>query len=179
MNLTPGEKLIIMMLADLNRHLKTGRGDIDAEFVSKAIAYDHTWALDWEYSSLLGTGDYKNPPHVTETVDYLDMWSFLEEGAKGLDATERADLAKASPHWGKDVRVPGFDGNDAGGHFHVAQFLVEEMDRWQGFKGRDLNSHHQVLDEYRAMFAVFKDIRPNVIGRKMTLDEMKRVLSRA
>src|SRR5690349_19237025 len=48
---TDGEKMIIVMLNDLYKHLKV-KGEVRAEFVVDTIYGGHPWALEWDMSGL-------------------------------------------------------------------------------------------------------------------------------
>src|ERR1700693_5235013 len=47
-----GEKLILIMLCQLFKHLKVKDGEIDPAFVEAVIFGGHYWGLDWKYSGL-------------------------------------------------------------------------------------------------------------------------------
>jgi uncharacterized protein len=75
MKLSDGEKLILMMLADLYKRLKI-KGDFDPDFITNTISHDYLWGFNWEYTGIPFEKE-QAPPEVAETVDILDMWSFL------------------------------------------------------------------------------------------------------
>lgn len=76
MKLTDGEKLILMMLAELFMHLKIKDG-IDPALVARAISDGQPWALKAEYSAFLG-GEDTEESIVEETGKIMSMWSFIE-----------------------------------------------------------------------------------------------------
>lgn len=174
--LTQGEKLIAQMLCDLMTHLKVN-SEIDPRLVQKAIVGGHLWALRWEYDGLMP--EYSDEPReVTEVVDLLDMWSFIEEAfdkfsKKDIEAIKSADVRFAS---GKFI---GFDGNNESSHRSIALFMIDEMGRFERFKGRNLNSHSPVLSSYRRMYTVFEPIRATLIGHRMSASQVIEVLAAA
>jgi uncharacterized protein YfbU (UPF0304 family) len=173
---TDGEKLITIILCDIYNHLKI-KGNIDPKLVSSAIHGGHLWALRWELSGLLH-GHVDDPREVTEVVDILDMWSFIEEAfetfsKKDLEVIKKADTRFAS---GKFL---GFDGNNEGTHRSIALFLTRDMNRFSRFKDRELNSHSPVLDSYRRMFKVFEPIRVTLVGHGMNAAQVIQVLKAA
>lgn len=172
--ISDGEQLILMMLRDISKALKV-KGEIDPDFVADAIWGGHYWALDWEYSGLFH-GHQDSRESVSAVVDILDMWSFLEEAYSKLPAPERRRLEKETGPLGKDVRFWGFDGNNETERLSIARFLIEKMDRFTRFKGRDLNSHMPTTAAYHRMFSIFEPIRANLIGRGLSVDEMISIL---
>ena len=74
-----GEKLILVMLCQLFKHLKLKGGEIDLEFVEDVIFGGRYWGLDWKYNDLYH-GHEDSRAVVTEVLNILDMWYFLERG---------------------------------------------------------------------------------------------------
>ena len=175
MKLSDGEKLIIVMLADIQKHLGF-RGEVDPELVKSAIYNNSLFGLEWEYSFLF-SGEEKSEAVVTEVVDVLDMWSFLEGAYKLLGAPDKARIAAEVPYYGKEVVFPGFDGNNEGEHFGTAKFLVDDMGRWSEFKGREMNSHSESLSGHRSMLSVFMPMRKTIKMGAMSADQIIGVLN--
>jgi len=164
--LSVGERLILAMLADVAK-ATAPNGQTDPDFVMSAIYGGHYWAFDYEVGLIHQHVDRRE--FVTEVVDTLDMWSFIEEAA---DRYAKADL-EALPRL---PVFPGFDGNHETEHLGIARFFIEKMGRFERFKGRGLDSHSEVTARYRRMVAKFEPIRATLIGRPMTLDELATVL---
>jgi uncharacterized protein len=173
--LSDGEKLILLMLRDLYKHLKA-RGEIDPEFVSEAIAGGHYWGLRWRYSGILHDHE-DSETVVSEVVDVLDMWSFLESSYGKLSQKDKAQIEAEAGPLGKSVRFPGFDGNNETEHLGIARFLIDDLERFSSFKGRDLNSHLQSIEAYRCMLRVFGPMRENLVGRGLSASEIIAILS--
>jgi len=118
----------------------------------------------------------ETPPEVRETSDYLDMWRFVESGYRKLSKKDKEQLAKDVDTLGKNVKFPGFDGNNEP-HFHIAHYMIDDMrHRFESFKGRELNSHHPSIDGYRRMYEVFEPMRAGLAGRELNLAEMTSIL---
>lgn len=170
-----GDRLIIMMLRDIQKAMKIKNAEIDPDFVADAIFGGHYWALDWKYSGLFH--DHVDSREVVhEVVNILDMWSFLEEGYEALSASEAARVAKEADPFGAHVKFTGFDGNNETEYMSIARVLVEKLDRFTRFKGRDMNSHCPSIDGYARMLMVFEPIRKTLIGRKLSTDETISIL---
>jgi uncharacterized protein YfbU (UPF0304 family) len=167
MNLTDGEKLILMMLAEI--HEKVGiKNGIDPTFVKEAIWSGNAWGLKWKFPGVFDTSE--TPESVRdEVLDVLDMWSLIEWSYKDLSKADKARVEKEAEPFGKNVRFRGFDGNNESKHLNVARFLIDHLDRYSDFKNRDLNSHMPSIDAYRRMFKVFESMR-NSLGGRGSLD---------
>lgn len=152
MNLTDPEKLILMMLSDIHKHLKIKNG-ADSDFVQSAILTGNTWGLYWKFPGIF-EGRGETPAAVSEVLDILEMWETVESSYDRLSPEDKAEIDK---HYKHSVRFRGFDGNNETEHMGIAQFLVDELDRFTCFKGRDFNSHlPQSLHRYRRMLPVYK-----------------------
>ncbi|MEJ0096208.1 MAG: YfbU family protein [Methylocella sp.] len=158
MKLSDGEKLILVMLSDIYKHMGI-KGEIDAEFVSSAVNTGNAWGLTWKYPGVFEPEEHERAT-VSEVVDILDMWSSIETAYSELLADERARVDRVKSPLSKTPRFFGFDGNNESEHIGVASFLIDDLERFSSFKGRDLNSHFPgSLDIHRRMLAVFKPIR--------------------
>jgi uncharacterized protein YfbU (UPF0304 family) len=162
MKLTNAEKLILAMLSDISERLEI-HGDIDPKLVKAAVWGDKTWGLSWEYSWLF-RGESETPDNVKEVVNIMEMWSMIETYYDRLPLEDKELIKKEAHPFGSEVRFEGFDGNDEveGEYMGIAQFLVDHLHRFGSFKGRDFNSHHELLDVYRRMLTEFQSIRPQV-----------------
>lgn len=159
MKITDGEKLILLMLSELYDKLSVD-GEIDSDFIRSAIFHDKTWSIPFEYPSI-PFENKKIPDIVKEVLDILDMWSLIEYSYGKLKDEDKADLEKEAKSFEKDPKFQGFDGNQETDYMGTASFIVNQLDRFEKFKGRNFNSHSPRLDVYRRMFSVFKKIRDN------------------
>lgn len=169
-----GERLIVMMLCQLFKHLKV-KSEIEPDFVEEVIGGGHYWALDWEYPGIFHRHE-DAATVVSEVVDILDMWRFLERGFGALSKTDKDRVATEAEPIGKYVVFAGFDGNGEAEYGNIAKFLIEKLDRFTEFKGRELNSHMPTLGAYRRMLSVFEPIRKNLIGRDLNAVEIVPIL---
>lgn len=164
--LNEGQKLILMMLRDLYNHHDV-HGEIDPEFVAETIWGGHHWGLEWQYPGIFGVRS-TDPRVVAEVGDILEMWHFIESGYERLSDPERAIVAQDAAPFGKHVAFPGFDGNNETEHASIARHLVNRLERFTRFQGRDLNSHLPSLDAYRRMLRVFQSIRHTLSRRELS-----------
>lgn len=184
--LSPGEKLVIAMLADLYKHLGV-EGDIDAPLVMKTILGGHNWALTWQ-ATHLPSGLFNIRADKKEDVDFvidvLDMWDFIEYAYQGLPEKEKERIAKeVDGPLGKHVKFRGFDVNHGGDGplYSIARFVVEDLERFTStFRDRDFNSHFPMAETYRRMLTVFEPIRKTLLGTDpLNTEQLIRILKAA
>jgi uncharacterized protein len=165
--MTGTEKLILIMLSEIHERLEIKNG-VDSKFVQDAIYGNHTWSLYWQFPGIFyGAGEI--PAEVTEVVDILDMWSFIERSYELLSTEEKERIKTEAPPFGTHVQFGGFDGNHETEQMSIARFLVERLGKFEEFKGRDFNSHAPSIDAYRRMLAVFLPLR-NLLAQEYRHD---------
>jgi hypothetical protein len=57
-------------------------------------------------------------------------------------------------------------------HYEIARYFVDDLKRFQHFRGRDLNSHMQSLDGYRRMYSVFEPMHKSLANRLLSAAEI-------
>ena len=154
--------LAVQMLADLQAKLGVDpdKDDaFDADFVRRMVCDGHMWALDWLYHMPGQLGWPEAPPAVQEVCDILEMFDLMECGFDALPQDEREERME-------ECRFKGFDGNNESEQMHIARILVEDLGRWERFKGRATgNTHYPVLEAYRRMLRVFHPMKPGAQQR--------------
>lgn len=175
MNLSDGEKLILVMLSDIYKHLKI-RGEVDPELVQSAIFDGNTWGLKWAYHGIFSSEETSEDV-VDEVVNILDMWSFIESSYKELSASDKARVDTEAHPFGKKPKFQGFDANGEIDHLGAARFLVEKLGRFSEFKGRDFNSHYPgTLATHRRMFKAFEPIRESAVSGQLSASQLIQIL---
>jgi uncharacterized protein len=114
---------------------------------------------------------------VTEVVDILEMFDFLEDGYSKLSRKDKLHVAADAEPLGDNPKFLGFDGNNEGQHHHIARFLVEKMGRFNRFKSRDLNSHCPSIEDYRTMLTVFAPMRSTLMGASLSANQIIELLN--
>jgi uncharacterized protein YfbU (UPF0304 family) len=175
MELSNGEKLILIMLSEIYEHLEID-GDIDPQLVKNAIFREQTWGLTWAYPGIVGSSETKTPVVVREVLDILEMWEHLEYTYHQLQPADKARIEKEAEPFGSHVQFRGFDGNHETEYMAAAGFLVNDLERFSTFKGRDLNSHLPSLDTYRRMLAIYKPIRNSHEFGPLTAEQIITIL---
>lgn len=156
MKITDGEKLILLMLSELYDKLGV-EGEVEPDFIRSAIFSNNTWSIPWKYVGI-PFEEQETPEVVKEVLDVLDMWSMIERSYESLSNESKEFVEKEASPFGKDPKFPGFDGNNETEYMGTASFLVNDLDRFEEFKGRNFNSHCPSIDSYRRMLSVFKPL---------------------
>jgi len=175
MKITDGEKLVLLMLSELYDKLGVD-GEVEADFIRSAIFSDNLWSIPWKYP-VIPFEEQETPEVVKEVLDILDMWDFIEHSYERLSDKDKAYLEKEAAPFGKSPKFPGFDGNNETTHMGTASFIVNELDRFVEFKGRDFNSHCPSLDSYRRMLSVFEGIRRNMNFNSLSARDLASILA--
>ena len=153
MTFTVAEKIQIAMLCDLAD--PPNKREMDFDFIWRTVMDDDEWALRWKYSGLGLKGE--NPPEVKLVLDILEMGDRVEEAFEKLNDSDKVRvLAEAY-----DVPAPrfrGFDGNNETELLHIARLLIDDLDCFSRFKGRDLDAHMPCIESYRRMLAVWRPL---------------------
>ena len=170
MKLSDGEKLIIEMLCEIYQHMGI-KGEIDSQFVQKTIFGGQYWGLKWQYPGIFHDHE-DSESTISEVCDILDMWSFIEDGYEKLSSEDKSRLKKKAIPF----EFHGFDGNNESEHYGIARFLIDHLDRFQSFKGRDLNSHHPSIDGYRRMLSVFEPMRATLANSSLGASAIMEIL---
>ncbi|WP_201534101.1 YfbU family protein [Psychrobacter immobilis] len=175
MKVSDGEKLILLMLSELYDRLEIHE-EIDSEFIRSAIFSNNIWAIPWKYSGI-PFEDQDEPEIVKEVLDILDMWNFIEYSYEHLSEKEKEYLDEIVTNpFGKDPKFPGFDGNSESSYMGTASFIVNELDRFEEFKGRNFNSHSPSLDGHGRMLTVFKEIRETINFGPLSVEDLAKIL---
>jgi uncharacterized protein YfbU (UPF0304 family) len=170
-----GERVLILMMRDIYKRLKTHDDDetaeIDADFLAEVIYGGHYWAPKWEMAGLFHDEE-DDPIDVHFVGDVLEMWSFIENAYDRLGEKAKARIETEAEPFGKDVHFRGFDGNNESSLLGIANFLIKKMGRFEEFKGRDLNSHFPSVDMHKRMLAVFTPMEKKLVGRGLSADQI-------
>lgn len=173
MKLSNEQKLIVAMLADLRKAMdgQSDASELDFDFVMEAIYSDNEWGIEEKYNGLFPKAA-QWPQEVKDVYDFLDMWRFIEEAVATFSPAEKAKVSAAGA-----TQYPGFDGNNETRYLGIARFITEQLGGFESIGKRGAtNSHSPKVAKYRLMYGIFKDIRPNLVGRSLTPDEVITIL---
>jgi uncharacterized protein YfbU (UPF0304 family) len=133
----------------------------------------HGWALKETYHGLFHEHQ-DDTRDVRLVCDVLQMWSVVESSFSKLSTEEQERVRVEAYPYGHEVRFRGFDGNHEVELLSIARFLIEEMDRFTVFKGRELNSHAPTARHYGLMATTFASLR--IGGSALTVDQVIKVV---
>ena len=172
MNFSNEQKLIITLLTDIHAHLDI-QGSVDPTFVQKVVELDQCWALEWKYPGLFS--EEETPASVQFVADTLDLWETLEISYNRLEAGEKDELSRLAEPFGDNVVFPGFDGHTQ--YLGIAKILINDLDRWEHFKGHKLDAHAPTTDGYRRMIECYKQLPREVrFDRDLNVEEIAQLL---
>ena len=157
MNLTDGEKLILVMLCDIQKSLNV-KGSLDIEALRSSLLAE---LKDFAPGSNGAQGATPDRESIAREVsEILDMWSVIERGYKRLTVDEKREVEAGAGPLGRGVRFSGFDGDTEGEYRALAHFLIEEAGQFERFQGRNLEAHMPALAGYRRMLRLYGPMRP-------------------
>ncbi|HDU8563572.1 YfbU family protein [Morganella morganii] len=174
MQLSDGEKLILMMLCDLYDKNEI-EGEIDHTFVRDTIFENQIWALSWKFNGI-PFENTETPSLVKKVLDILDMWRIIEYSYNELTEEEKKSLEADAAPFGKKPFFKGFDGNNETEYLAAADFIINKLDRFEEFKLRDLNSHMPSLSTYERMALIFNPMFHENHGGLLSLEQLTLVL---
>lgn len=166
-----GEKMLMLMMGDLYKHLGIKGAETNPDFLAKVIYGGHYWAPKWDMQGVFHD-HVDNPDDLQHVVDTLDTWAFIEEACERFTASQREQIATEVGPLGAHIEFQGFDGNNESSQLSIARFLIEDMDRFSRFKGRSLNSHHPTHSRYARMNQLFASMRAGLIGHGLTVAQV-------
>jgi uncharacterized protein YfbU (UPF0304 family) len=174
MKLANGERLILFMLGEIHKHLKI-EGDIDPDFVMKAVIDGRDWALASKYSGFFSS-EPDDEQDVRETHDILTMFRVLASSYARLNKDDKARVdTEAAPFSGKDLKFGGFDGNHDP-HHGIASFIVNDLGLYQELQGHAMNSHSSVLEVYRRMHRAYEPFLRDFPADGFSADQLIEIL---
>ena len=174
MKITDSERLMLLMMCDI--YDRTGaNGEFDTDFIRSAIFGEKNWSISWKYPGIPFESQ-ETPELVKDVLDILDMWSFVEYSYKKLSSAQKVELEVAAAPFGKSPQFRGFDRNNETDHMSTAAFVVNQLDRFVEFKGRDFNSHFPTVAAYKRMLVPFLRLRNKLSHGPLNVDDLSSIL---
>ena len=170
MNLSEGERLILVMLCDIHKALNL-KGVIDPDALKPMIleAEQHGVARAVNGAS----GEHRDRTAVaSEVSDILDMWSAIERGYKHLTVEEKRTVEAEAGPLGRGVRFSGFDAESEIAYRDIAHVLIEEAGQFDRFQGRNLDAHMPALAGYRRMLRLYGPMRSVTGDRRLDVQQI-------
>lgn len=171
MKISDGEKLILLMLSELYDSLNV-TGEVEPDFIRSAIISDKLWSIPWKYPGI-PFENTETPQIVSDVLDILDMWSCIEYSYDQLSAEDKHKLEVEASPFGFNPKFLGFDGNSETEYLGTASFIVNRLDRFEEFKGRNFNSHCPLLETYNRMLSLYATIQSNLfMGSVLSVSQL-------
>jgi uncharacterized protein YfbU (UPF0304 family) len=167
MTLSKGEKLIITMLADIHEHLNI-EDSVDPAFIRKHVDSDF-WAIEREYPGIFGGGE-RDEADISFVQDALDMWRIVEDSYAQLPPEDQEKVRNAEGAHGRAPKFGGFDGHTE--YPSIARTLVEDLDSWTEFQGREFDSHTPDTEMHERMIDAYKSVRGKGFGGYLSVDDL-------
>ncbi|SEI23624.1 YfbU family protein [Pseudomonas asplenii] len=158
MEFTDEQKVLIALLTSIHKKLDIDDG-LDSGFIQDVIMSGNTWALYWKYPGVFSDCS-ETPLAVKRVADVLDMWEVLERTLAGFTPAEMAQAKTlADPIRPAAARFPGYGANNEE-EYLIVRILVDDLERWTSFSGRDFNAHMAMVDIYDRMLGAFQRVNP-------------------
>lgn len=174
MQIKDSEKLILLMLCDLYDNHDV-QGDIDHNFIRDAIFDQQTWAIPWKLPGI-PFENQETPAEVKYVFDILQMWSLIEYSYAALTDEEKNRLEVDAAPFGRNPVFMGFDGNNETELLVAAEFIINKLQRFEQFKGRDLNSHAPSVGTYARMLRAFNTAFEDNMGNLLSVEQLATIL---
>ena len=168
--LSDGDKLNFSILRDIAKHLDV-ETDLDLDFMSKTIHEGHYWAPT-QKSFALFNDSFDSKEDVEFVFSVLTMWQVIEEHFALLPEEEKQRVRGIN--FGKAPEFDGFDGNNEHELMGIAEFIINDMNRYPIFHGRTINSPHPSRDRAERMLTAFRKEQPSLMKHqnKLTADQI-------
>ena len=168
MNLSEGERLILVMLCDIHKALNL-KGAIDPDALKPLL-------LNAEKNGTAVNGEAGHRPDraaiAREVSEILDMWSAIERGYKHLSVDEKREVEIGAGPLGRGIRFSGFDAESEIAYREAAHILIEEAGQFDRFQGRSLDAHMPALAGYRRMLRIYGTMRPVSGDRRLDVRQI-------
>lgn len=174
MKLSDGEKLILIMLSDI-QEAQGIRNSVDPELIRSAIYYDCTWGLPMEYPGI-PFSDTTTPKIVEEVSNILQMWTIIEASYAKLSEEDRKKVETEAYPFGSAPHFEGFDSNSEADELRVVSFLVDYLNRFLQFKGRNLISAIPLSRRYKRMYEIYEPMFTKIDRGRLSADQLIAIL---
>ncbi len=174
LRLTEGERVIMLLLTEIQEHLEMENSS-RSKLLREAIVSGNLWSIEELFPEVFDNIEITKST-ANEAREVLAMWQRLEESFSRLSLAEKEWLTSTGPQ-GQYVKFIGFSENYEAEQSHAARFLVNATEQFSYFKGRELNSHVPMSDQYRRMLPRFTSILNEVGNGDFSAAQLHEVLS--
>lgn len=123
MKYSQAEKLQIMMLCEIYRHLGI-KDSFNPDLIEEIILSDNYWALEWEYFI---SSEQRIPDDVQLVTDIIKMYDTLKFTYENLSSKDKNDILNAIPDFSIQhyLAFQGFHPEVEKRYFNITQMLKE------------------------------------------------------
>ena len=154
MEMTKAERLIVLMLCDLYKSPEEDK-IFNPKLIEYAVAQGQLWALSWKYGDLL-SADPPTKEQVDLVADVMTMWQVIEAFMPRFTPEERDEIVTATDRSLDRIKFQGFY---EAPYRSIFSFMLEELELWPEFAGREYSKMLPVLEADLRMLAKYKEIR--------------------
>lgn len=153
LDISDGELLILNSIEGISTAVKSTRSNDDTMLL-EGLAAGHSWAVKRKFEWVLHDHYYSDQEYKL-TTSILDMFRGLKDATNQMSKEDLDMLDKFDTDWEEATTFSGFDGNNEGAYYSIAQYAIENMGLWKELKRNDYNTHHPTLERYKAMLSKF------------------------
>ncbi len=177
MKISDGEKLIMLMLCELNDKIEQNsiKDDfIDFKFIKTAILKNSEWSLFYKFKGL----NLQAPTEieVKEVIGVLEMWDMIEISYTKLSYYDKIIVDKEA--YCKPI-FTGFGDIREDKYIKIAEYFIHELGYYTVFKNRDFSNSYYGMSIYRKMLDYYLSIKNTVIYncRILKVEEIIKLLN--
>lgn len=172
MELSKKERLIlynqyeILKLLNKNDKYTVEKYELNQEILSNGYKYNYGDLVEWMFND--------TPDNISEFVwDVFSMYRSLHNSYHELSSEykDQVDL--------DDITYQGFDGNEESDYYSYANFILEDMKRFDEIYNNgivELNSHSHKVPAYKKMLNTWSKIRNDKYS-KLTLNQINEIIN--
>lgn len=147
MKFSQAEKLQIMMLCEIYRHLGI-KNSFNPDLIEEIILTNNYWALEWEYSITTGA---PIPEDVVLVTDILRMYDTLKFTYSNLSASDKKEIQLTIPKFSPQhyLEFQGFQHDTEKRYFNITQMLKSMQ--YSDNKSLNIRATQPMLDTYKLL----------------------------
>lgn len=176
-----GEKTLIKLVGELSRYIGAPSDKIDV--LLEGFSSGNHWAVDMEMGYLYNSAS-TSPEDVPFVLSVLEMWDIFERAFESFSEEDQALVLADEPGEqelrkkgkqpeSREIIFHGFCATTESDLVNIATFLIEKMNRFPRFKGRNLSFNKKTYKSHEMKLIYFNKLRPTLIGRLPLPDEVK------
>ncbi|WP_146043245.1 MULTISPECIES: hypothetical protein [unclassified Pseudomonas] len=178
-----GERTLIKLMGDLFAHV--GSSTSQTDLILNGLKTGNEWIVDLELGAFLNKEPTTSITDARFVLATLEMWDLFEHTLEGFDEEQMAvvlaetegeialrQTGKTAPP--REFKFSGFDAESETDFIKIADFIINTMQKFPRFKGRDLRCGQQGSSEhYLEKLNYHKSLVPLLIDRSPSAEEVR------